>query len=465
MDTGWDHRQGVARRNPDADGNVLGRYNLTVTSGPEHGVHFTNAIRNQLEVEPMQFDPHERAPTREIVFFTADVPDRQTLIDGLRPGMAHHVLSSEGDGFAEIATTLAEEVNIAALHIVSHGESGEVSLGAERLSEESLSSASQTFDRIRQTLSANAEVIFYGCRVAYGERGAAFIEGLRNSLDRDVVASEHPIGAAEKGGSWRIAPMQRELAFQPDAQAAYRGILANTPPVFDQDSDNNGVLSDAEAGGAPNLTMGEDSGPLGLINFLQADDGDAEQVLNWSVNGSDGPDNGTITIDSGTVNTPATDDQPVNATYTPDPDFNGTDTFSIDVSDGTDTDTLRMTVTVTDAPDVISVDVADGSYGLGDAVPVSVTFDEAVTVTSGTPTIDIDVGGNTRTVNLDSGDGTTTLSGTYTIGAGDDDTDGIAIEANALSGTIEDSDGDGNGADLSNTATNDGSETDRKSVV
>ncbi|MEC4766718.1 DUF4214 domain-containing protein [Halomonas sp. CUBES01] len=228
----------------------------------------------------------------------------------------------------------------------------------------------------------------------------------------------------------------------------------NTPPTFDQDSDNNGVLSGAEAGGTANLTMAEDSGALGLINFLQVDDPDGSQTLTWSENGTDGPDNGSLEIESGTVNTPATDEKPFNAIYTPNTDFNGTDTFSIDVSDGTDTDTLQMTVTVTDAPDVTSVDVADGTYGLGDDVTVSVTFDEAVTVVTGTPTIDINVGGNIRTVDLDRGDGTTTLSGTYTIQS-DDAADSIAIDFNAVSGEIVDNDGDGNSADLSHDAIND----------
>ena len=74
----------------------------------------------------------------------------------------------------------------------------------------------------------------------------------------------------------------------------------------------------------------------------------------------------------------------------------------------------------------------DGGYAIGDEIQVGLTFSEAVTVT-GTPQITLDIGGATTTANYSAlGATTTQLPFTYTVAAGDEDTDGIAVVANSL---------------------------------
>ena len=84
----------------------------------------------------------------------------------------------------------------------------------------------------------------------------------------------------------------------------------------------------------------------------------------------------------------------------------------------------------------------DGTYAIGDTIEVKVTFSEAVTVdtTSGTPNFALKVGNQTRKADVDSGSGTTGLVFKYTVVEGDEDTDGIEIEAGAIElngGTIK----------------------------
>src|SRR5947209_15374968 len=79
----------------------------------------------------------------------------------------------------------------------------------------------------------------------------------------------------------------------------------------------------------------------------------------------------------------------------------------------------------------------------GDVASVTVTMDEAVTV-SGTPHLALNIGGTTVQANYLSGSGSNALVFTYTILAGQTDTDGISLDANALSlngGTITDAAG------------------------
>ena len=74
----------------------------------------------------------------------------------------------------------------------------------------------------------------------------------------------------------------------------------------------------------------------------------------------------------------------------------------------------------------------DGGYGLNSEIEVALTFSEGVSVT-GTPQLTLDVGGQQRTASY-SGAGMSTgqLLFTYTVAAGDEDTDGIAVVANSL---------------------------------
>ena len=113
-----------------------------------------------------------------------------------------------------------------------------------------------------------------------------------------------------------------------------------------------------------------------------------------------------------------------------------------------------MTINVDSVPDVTQVAVTStpnsgtaNTYGRGEVIQVTVTFDEAVTVT-GSPFFRLRIRDNTNTINnrdatLLSGSGTTALVFGYTVMAADDDDNGIWIPENALmlnSGTIQDSD-------------------------
>ncbi|WP_419164063.1 hypothetical protein [Candidatus Palauibacter sp.] len=95
----------------------------------------------------------------------------------------------------------------------------------------------------------------------------------------------------------------------------------------------------------------------------------------------------------------------------------------------------------------------DSTYNLGDTISVNVTFSAAVTVT-GTPQLGLEIGTDTLQANYASGSGTQTLQFDYEVAAGNEDTDGIWVPANALTlngGTIT-ATGSTTAADLDHSA-------------
>ena len=106
---------------------------------------------------------------------------------------------------------------------------------------------------------------------------------------------------------------------------------------------------------------------------------------------------------------------------------------SMSVAHAQSTTPTVSTVAVTSDPSI------DGGYAIGEAIEVPVTFSEAVTVV-GMPTITLDIGSTERTTeHSGAGRVPSELRFSYTVAAGDEDTDGIAMVANSPvlnSGTI-----------------------------
>lgn len=79
-----------------------------------------------------------------------------------------------------------------------------------------------------------------------------------------------------------------------------------------------------------------------------------------------------------------------------------------------------------------------GTYAIGDDLSFTVNWDEAVTVT-GTPALNLDIGGTSRQADYVSGSGSSALVFTYTVQAGDEDDNGIAVSSLTLEdGTLQD---------------------------
>ena len=126
-------------------------------------------------------------------------------------------------------------------------------------------------------------------------------------------------------------------------------------------------------------------------------------------------------------------------------------------------DSTALPTIDTTAPTVYSIAITGASgaqssrLNAGDVVTATVTMSEAITV-SGSPTLKLDIGGTTVNATYATGTGSSALSFTYQIAASETDTDGISIDANALTlGTATIRDRAGNSANLNSNAVDDNS--------
>jgi hypothetical protein len=157
------------------------------------------------------------AVAREIVFIDPHVDDLATLLQGLRPGLDAILLNDKVPAPAQIADALARESAVeaveldrgrrarpvAAIHIIAHGRKGEVSFAAGALSLGNLSEHEAELVSIRAALGG-APINLWSCHTGKGEAGEAFLEALGREAGTRIAASDGPVGAAGRGGSWEL---------------------------------------------------------------------------------------------------------------------------------------------------------------------------------------------------------------------------------------------------------------------
>ncbi|NJR24917.1 MAG: DUF4347 domain-containing protein, partial [Richelia sp. CSU_2_1] len=188
-------------------------------------------VANSLTVTTSLTETQQR---KELMFIDKTVENYQNLIAGTKPGTEVIVLDAARDGVEQITEALASRSNIDSVHIVSHGRSGNLNLGAARLNSETVNSYAAQLQNWSQSLSAGADILVYGCDVAAGETGAQFIQKLSDLTGADIAASTDLTGSSALGGDWDLEKLtgsiESPLAFQADAIADYKSVLVDCLP-------------------------------------------------------------------------------------------------------------------------------------------------------------------------------------------------------------------------------------------
>ncbi|MFO1098517.1 MAG: DUF4347 domain-containing protein [Xanthobacteraceae bacterium] len=135
-----------------------------------------------------------------IAFIDPRVADYQELIKTFHPSVEVVVLDAERDGVQQIADWLEGRGNVEAVHIISHGAAASIRLGSSELSASTIASYELQFASIGAALSADADILIYGCDVASGQEGQAFVERLATLTGADVGASANRTGSSFLGG-------------------------------------------------------------------------------------------------------------------------------------------------------------------------------------------------------------------------------------------------------------------------
>jgi Ca2+-binding RTX toxin-like protein len=150
------------------------------------------------------------------------------------------ILDSDRDGLEQITETLEHYQGISAIHIISHGAVGTLRLGNSIIDRDKLKEYSSRLKAWQDAMKEGGDVLLYGCNIANGELGVAFVEDLSELTGADIAASTDDTGSADRGGDWMLeyntGPVETSPLFQGSTLEGYGYLLEDIVGTDDDDT-------------------------------------------------------------------------------------------------------------------------------------------------------------------------------------------------------------------------------------
>ncbi|MBF0212767.1 MAG: DUF4347 domain-containing protein, partial [Magnetococcales bacterium] len=183
-----------------------------------------------VEIRPA--DPLLNQGKREVAFIDTSVTNYQTLVDGVRAGVEVVLIDGTQSGLAQMAQWAETHSGYDAIHILSHGTEATLRLGRDVLTSASLQTTAVRADLavLGHSLTESGDLLLYGCDVASGVAGQAFIDQLAQVTGADVGASADLTGATSQRGNWVLekssGTLETQVVLPSDMNSSYDELLA-----------------------------------------------------------------------------------------------------------------------------------------------------------------------------------------------------------------------------------------------
>lgn len=219
--------------------------------------------------------------SQPIVFILDNVADYQTTADGLYANYEVHILSADGDALAQMVALLEGRTGLDAIHLISHGDAGVLDLGSLSLSSANLADHSGALAALGATLSPDGDFLLYGCDVAEGDVGVAFVDALAQATGADVAASVDTTGPASQGGDavleFQSGSIEAETlaadTFQTALGVAAIVVSQPTYEVVEDGASNGWTSASGSQSGVLSVTNGANHGSFTVDGPSFSDDG------------------------------------------------------------------------------------------------------------------------------------------------------------------------------------------------
>ena len=117
------------------------------------------------------------------------------------------VIAAGADGLdvaTEALREAAEGGSVDAVHLLSHGSAGQLSLGRDAIDTSRLTRNADQLASWSHYLGDDADILLYGCDIAADERGTTLLQQMAMLTGADLAASTNATGSAARGGDWQL---------------------------------------------------------------------------------------------------------------------------------------------------------------------------------------------------------------------------------------------------------------------
>ncbi len=182
-----------------------GDWNLEYTAGGKnaHQVDITETYLNRNILDSFTSVIPADTMQHEVAFIDSSVMSTEEIVNAIK-SMGENVdivMLSKGDAFAQVTKYLQTQSNIDAIHIISHGNDGLFSLGDTVVNSDFVQTHQAELAAWGKSLTANGDILLYGCDVAADAGGKAFIQQFAHATGMDIAASTDSTGAK---GNWNL---------------------------------------------------------------------------------------------------------------------------------------------------------------------------------------------------------------------------------------------------------------------
>ena len=197
------------------------------------------------------FTKYRQMPSASsLVIIDSSVDDLELLKTGLKPGAEVVVLHPQFKGIEQITALVSRRKNLQKVHLVSHGSSGSLKLGASELNSNNIDKYSCQLKSWFGNCGDSISLFVYGCQVAANDRGKSFVRKLHQLTRANIAASTRTVGSPTNDGVWQLdyslGQVNAELAFSNEVIQTYSGIFQDEEPL--EEAEDSSPLTNFEGG-------------------------------------------------------------------------------------------------------------------------------------------------------------------------------------------------------------------------
>ena len=173
--------------------------------------------------------------SHQLIVVDTSIENYQALVDDIsddEKNIRYSILliDSNENGIESISRFLSGTSDISAIHIVSHGTTGEFQLGNFSLSNITIQDYANDIESWANSLTEGADLLVYSCNVAADEYNLQLLSSLHELSGADVAASDDLTGSSELSADWeleyQLGEIESAVIFSNELQSSWQGTLA-----------------------------------------------------------------------------------------------------------------------------------------------------------------------------------------------------------------------------------------------
>ncbi len=159
-----------------------------------------------------------------------------------------YAVDGQQSGLKSITEILSAQVDIDAVHVLSHGTEAGLIFNGSVIGTDLLKNNANAVASWGDCLTADGDILLYGCDTGVAGAGVEFVQQLSALTQADIAASDDPTGSSLNNGDWDLevssGPIETELVTEEQAQVAFVGLLS-ADPVATVDTPASGFINEA----------------------------------------------------------------------------------------------------------------------------------------------------------------------------------------------------------------------------